>query len=102
MFEKIFTGFKLAYNHKSLLFDRISSPLQSARITNFMLDLKNIASKEDDTASIICNILECASEFKQKNPDDFKEAFNILSKLLDNYSQNKAEIREQLIEILKD
>ncbi|WP_338420830.1 hypothetical protein [Helicobacter pylori] len=40
MFSKICASFKLANALKGLLFKRISSPMQSARITNMVLDIK--------------------------------------------------------------
>ncbi|HJF83414.1 hypothetical protein [Helicobacter pullorum] len=57
MKDKIIAGLSLACDFKGVLFRRITSPIRSAKIINFGLDLKNIFEQDKDMADIACQAL---------------------------------------------
>ncbi len=101
MISKICPTLKLANLFKGFLFKRISSPVQSARIANMILDIKNALEGENDLSNNIGKTLDLIVGFKKKNPQDFDELFQILKDLIQEYEQNPDEIKQNLKEILK-
>ncbi|GAA8538747.1 hypothetical protein KYTH10_09290 [Helicobacter pylori] len=101
MFSKICSSFKLANALKGFLFKRISSPMQSARIINLALGIKNVFEKENDPSNKIGKTLDLVVKFKKEHPQDFDELFEILKDLIQEYEQNPDEIKKNLKEILK-
>ncbi|WP_240042165.1 hypothetical protein [Helicobacter pylori] len=80
---------------------RISSPGQSARITNMILDIKNAFNDDKDPLNNACEALDLVVKFKKEHPQDFNELFEILKDLIQEYEQNPDEIKQNLKEILK-
>ncbi|WRD19223.1 hypothetical protein E5K57_03275 [Helicobacter pylori] len=101
MISKICPTFKLANLFKGFLFKRISSPVQSARIANMVLDIKNALEGENDPSSKVGKTLDLMVGFKKEYPQDFNELFEILKELIQEYEQNPDEIKKNLKEILK-
>ncbi|GAA6859602.1 hypothetical protein AB9R78_05710 [Helicobacter pylori] len=101
MFSKICSSLKLANTLKGFLFKRISSPVQSARIANMVLDIKNALEGENDPLDGACKALDLIVGFKKENPQDFNELFEILKELIQEYEQNPDEIKQNLKKILK-
>ncbi|WQS29348.1 hypothetical protein KVE05_03455 [Helicobacter pylori] len=101
MISKICPSFKLAYLFKGSLFKRISSPMQSTRIANMILNIKNTLESEDDLSNNIGKTLDLIVGFKKENPQDFDELFEILKELIQEYEKNPEEIKQNLTEILK-
>lgn len=101
MFSKICSSLKLANALKGFLFKRISSPMQSARIANMVLDIKNALESENDPSSKAGKTLDLIVGFKKKYPQDFDELFEILKELIQEYEQNPDEIKKNLKEVLK-
>ncbi|WRA37017.1 hypothetical protein KVM13_03545 [Helicobacter pylori] len=100
MFSKICSSFKLANALKGFLFKRISSPMQSARITTMVLGIKD-AFNDEDPLNNACEALDLIVKFKKEHPQDFDELFEILKDLIQEYEQNPDEIKQNLKEILK-
>ncbi|WP_232607308.1 hypothetical protein [Helicobacter pylori] len=92
---------KLLNAFKSSLFKRISSPGQSARIANMILDIKNALESENDPSNKAGKTLDLVVKFKKEHPQDFNELFEILKELIQEYEQNPDEIKQNLKEILK-
>ncbi len=101
MFSKICPTLKLANLFKGFLFKRISSPVQTTRIANMILDIINALEGENDLSNNIGKTLDLIVGFKKKNPQDFDELFQILKDLIQEYEQNPDEIKQNLKEILK-
>ncbi len=101
MFSKICPTLKLLNAFKSSLFKRISSPVQSTRIANMVLDIKNALESENDPSSKAGKTLDLIVGFKKEHPQDFDELFEILKELIQEYEQNPDEIKQNLKEILK-
>ncbi|WQT15563.1 hypothetical protein E5A79_03810 [Helicobacter pylori] len=101
MFSKICSSFKLANLFKGFLFKRIASPVQSTRITNLALDIKNVFEKENDPSNKIGKTLDLVVKFKKEHPQDFDELFEILKELIQEYEKNPDEVKQNLTEILK-
>ncbi|GAA8064750.1 hypothetical protein Neuguinea42_08580 [Helicobacter pylori] len=101
MFSKICPSLKLANALKGFLFKRISSPMQTARITNMVLDIKNAFNDDKDPLDNACKTLDLIVGFKKEHPQDFNELFEILKDLIQEYEQNPDEIKQNLKEILK-
>ncbi|WQT01327.1 hypothetical protein E5D97_04875 [Helicobacter pylori] len=101
MISKICSSFKLANLFKGFLFKRITSPVQSTRITNLALDIKNVFEKENDLSNNIGKTLDLIVGFKKENPQDFDELFEILKELIQEYEKNPDEVKQNLTEILK-
>ncbi|MCQ2690968.1 hypothetical protein JT069_03025 [Helicobacter pylori] len=101
MFSKIRSSISLANLFKGFLFKRISSPVQTARIANMVLDIKNALEGENDPSNKIGKTLDLIVGFKKENPQDFDELFEILKDLIQEYEQNPDEIKQNLKEILK-
>ncbi len=101
MFSKICSSLKLLNALKGFLLKRISSPVQSARIANMILDIKNALEGENDLSNKIGKTLDLIVGFKKENPQDFDELFEILKELIQEYEQNPDEIKQNLKEILK-
>ncbi|GAA8055172.1 hypothetical protein Neuguinea12_06830 [Helicobacter pylori] len=101
MFSKICPSLKLANALKGFLFKRISSPMQTARITNMVLDIKNAFNDDKDLLDNACKTLDLIVGFKKEHPQDFNELFEILKDLIQEYEQNPDEIKQNLKEILK-
>ncbi len=101
MFSKICSSFKLANALKCFLFKRISSPMQSARITTMVLGIKNALEGENDPSNKAGKTLDLIVGFKKEHPQDFNELFEILKDLIQEYEQNPDEIKQNLKEILK-
>ncbi|PUD27374.1 hypothetical protein C2S08_01785 [Helicobacter pylori] len=101
MFSKICSSLKLLNVLKGFLLKRISSPVQSARIANMVLDIKNALEGENDPSNKIGKTLDLIVGFKKENPQDFDELFEILKDLIQEYEQNPDEIKQNLKEILK-
>ncbi len=101
MFSKICPSFKLANLFKGFLFKRISSPMQSTRIANMILNIKNALEGEDDPSNKIGKTLDLIVGFKKENPQDFDELFEILKELIQEYEKNPEEVKQNLTEILK-
>ncbi|MCQ2630828.1 hypothetical protein JT048_02655 [Helicobacter pylori] len=101
MFSKICSSLKLLNALKGFLFKRISSPVQSARIANMVLDIKNALEGENDLSNKAGKTLDLIVGFKKENPQDFDELFEILKDLIQEYEQNPDEIKQNLKEILK-
>ncbi|WRA19551.1 hypothetical protein KVL50_03550 [Helicobacter pylori] len=101
MFSKICSSFKLANLFKGFLFKRISSPVQSTRIANMILNIKNALKGENDLSNNIGKTLDLIVGFKKENPQDFDELFEILKELIQEYEKNPDEIKQNLTEILK-
>ncbi len=101
MISKICPTLKLANLFKGFLFKRISSPVQSARIANMILDIKNALEGENDLSNNIGKTLDLIVGFKKENPQDFDELFQILKDLIQEYEQNPEEVKQNLTEILK-
>ncbi|WQX64475.1 hypothetical protein KVK56_03905 [Helicobacter pylori] len=101
MFSKICSSFKLANALKGFLFKRISSPMQSTRITKMVLDIKNALEGENDPSNKVGKTLDLVVKFKKEHPQDFNELFEILKDLIQEYEQNPDEIKQNLKEILK-
>ncbi|GAA9304972.1 hypothetical protein JT155_01840 [Helicobacter pylori] len=101
MFSKICSSLKLANALKGFLCKRISSPVQSARIANMVLDMKNALEGENDPLDGACKTLDLIVGFKKENPQDFNELFEILKELIQEYEQNPDEIKKNLKEVLK-
>ncbi|GAA8835960.1 hypothetical protein BTM160_08520 [Helicobacter pylori] len=101
MFSKICSSLKLLNTLKGFLFKRISSPVQSARIANMVLDIKNVFEKENDPSNKIGKTLDLIVGFKKENPQDFDELFQILKDLIQEYEKNPDEIKQNLTEIIK-
>ncbi|WP_310793469.1 hypothetical protein [Helicobacter pylori] len=80
---------------------RISSPGQSARIANMVLDIKNALEGENDPSNKVGKTLDLMVGFKKEHPQDFDELFEILKDLIQEYEQNPDEIKQNLKEILK-
>ncbi|WP_237393395.1 hypothetical protein [Helicobacter pylori] len=83
------------------MFKRIANPVQSTRITNLVLDIKNVFEKENDLSNNIGKALDLIVGFKKENPQDFDELFEILKELIQEYEKNPDEIKQNLTEILK-
>ncbi|GAA7577244.1 hypothetical protein MMM148_08240 [Helicobacter pylori] len=101
MFSKICSSLKLLNVLKGFLCKRISSPVQSARITKMVLDMKNAFEGENDPLDGACKTLDLIVGFKKENPQDFNELFEILKELIQEYEQNPDEIKKNLKEVLK-
>ncbi len=101
MFSKICSSLKLLNALKGFLFKRISSPVQSARIANMVLDIKNTLEGENDPSNKVGKTLDLIVGFKKEYPQDFNELFEILKELIQEYEQNPDEIKQNLKEILK-
>ncbi|GHR57004.1 hypothetical protein VN1264_10980 [Helicobacter pylori] len=101
MFSKICSSLKLANTLKGFLCKRISSPVQSARIANMVLDIKNALEGENDPSSKAGKTLDLIVGFKKENPQDFDELFQILRDLIQEYEKNPDEIKQNLTEIIK-
>ncbi|OPG53777.1 hypothetical protein BGL71_00970 [Helicobacter pylori] len=101
MLSKICASFKLANAFKGFICKRISSPGQSARITNMILDIKNAFNDDKDPLNNACEALDLVVKFKKEHPQDFNELFEILKDLIQEYEQNPDEIKQNLKEILK-
>ncbi len=101
MFSKICSSLKLLNAFKGSLFKRISSPVQSARIANMVLDIKNALEGENDPSNKASKTLDLIVGFKKEHPQDFDELFEILKELIQEYEQNPDEIKQNLKEILK-
>ncbi len=101
MFSKICSSLKLLNTLKGFLFKRISSPVQSARIANMILDIKNALEGENDPLNKAGKTLDLIVGFKKEYPQDFDELFEILKELIQEYEQNPDEIKQNLKEILK-
>ncbi len=101
MFSKICSSIKLANLFKGFLCKRIANPMQTARITNMILNIKNVFEKENDPSNKIGKTLDLIVGFKKENPQDFDELFEILKDLIQEYEQNPDEIKQNLKEILK-
>ncbi|WP_187902088.1 hypothetical protein [Helicobacter pylori] len=101
MFSKICSSFKLANALKCFLFKRISSPMQSARITKMVLGIKDALEGENDPSNKAGKTLDLIVGFKKEHPQDFDELFEILKDLIQEYEQNPDEIKQNLKEILK-
>ncbi|RVZ78007.1 hypothetical protein EC590_04180 [Helicobacter pylori] len=101
MFSKICASFKLANVFKGFICKRISSPGQSTRIANMILDIKNALEGENDPSNKAGKTLDLVVKFKKEHPQDFNELFEILKELIQEYEQNPDEIKQNLKEILK-
>ncbi|PUD34221.1 hypothetical protein C2R87_03960 [Helicobacter pylori] len=101
MFSKICPILKLLNAFRGSLFKRISSPVQSARIANMILDIKNALKGENDPSNKAGKTLDLIVGFKKEHPQDFDELFEILKELIQEYEQNPDEIKQNLKEILK-
>lgn len=101
MFSKICSSFKLANAFKGFICKRISSPGQSTRIANMILDIKNALEGENDPSNKAGKTLDLVVKFKKEHPQDFDELFEILKDLIQEYEQNPDEIKQNLKEILK-
>ncbi|QQW95001.1 hypothetical protein HG557_02965 [Helicobacter pylori] len=101
MFSKICSSFKLANLFKGSLFKRIANPMQSTRITNMILNIKNALEGENDPSNKIGKTLNLIVGFKKENPQDFDELFEILKDLIQEYEKNPDEVKQNLTEILK-
>lgn len=101
MFSKICSSFKLANALKGFLFKRISSPMQSARITKMVLGIKDAFNDDKDPLNKAGKTLDLIVGFKKEYPQDFDELFEILKDLIQEYEQNPDEIKQNLKEILK-
>ncbi|MFP6261865.1 hypothetical protein ACLGDC_05530 [Helicobacter pylori] len=101
MFSKICASFKLANTLKGFLFKRISSPMQSTRITTMVLGIKDAFNDDKDPLNNACEALDLVVKFKKEYPQDFDELFEILKDLIQEYEQNPDEIKQNLKEILK-
>ncbi|WP_228840887.1 hypothetical protein [Helicobacter pylori] len=86
---------------KGSLFKRISSPMQSTRIANMILNIKNALEGENDPSNKIGKTLDLIVGFKKENPQDFDELFEILKELIQEYEKNPDEVKQNLTEILK-
>ncbi|PDW98169.1 hypothetical protein BB397_04560 [Helicobacter pylori] len=101
MFSKICSSFKLANAFKGFICKRISSPVQSARITKMVLGIKDAFNDDKDLLNNACEALDLVVKFKKEHPQDFNELFEILKELIQEYEQNPDEIKQNLKEILK-
>ncbi|WRD13387.1 hypothetical protein E5K69_03120 [Helicobacter pylori] len=101
MFSKICASFKLANAFKGFICKRISSPMQSARITKMVLGIKDAFNDDKDPLNNACEALDLVVKFKKEHPQDFNELFEILKDLIQEYEQNPDEIKKNLKEILK-
>ncbi len=101
MFSKICSSFKLANAFKGFICKRISSPVQSARITKMVLGIKDAFNDDKDPLNNACEALDLVVKFKKEHPQDFNELFEILKDLIQEYEQNPDEIKQNLKEILK-
>ncbi|WP_237393360.1 hypothetical protein [Helicobacter pylori] len=86
---------------KGSLFKRIANPMQSTRITNMILNIKNALEGENDPSNKIGKTLNLIVGFKKENPQDFDELFEILKDLIQEYEKNPDEVKQNLTEILK-
>ncbi|MDO7826725.1 hypothetical protein KVC16_03400 [Helicobacter pylori] len=101
MFSKICPTLKLLNAFRGSLFKRISGPVQSARIANMVLDIKDAFNDDKDPLNNACEALDLVVKFKKEHPQDFDELFEILKDLIQEYEQNPDEIKQNLKEILK-
>ncbi|EJB84636.1 hypothetical protein [Helicobacter pylori] len=101
MFSKICPTLKLLNAFRGSLFKRISSPVQTTRIANMILHIKNALEGENDPSSKAGKTLDLIVGFKKEYPQDFDELFEILKELIQEYEQNPDEIKNNLKEILK-
>ncbi|WQW15669.1 hypothetical protein KVM05_03250 [Helicobacter pylori] len=101
MFSKICPTLKLLNAFKSSLFKRISSPVQTTRITKMVLGIKNALEGENDPSNKAGKTLDLIVGFKKEHPQDFNELFEILKELIQEYEQNPDEVKQNLTEILK-
>ncbi len=101
MFSKIRSSISLANLFKGFLFKRISSPVQTARIANMVLDIKNALEGENDPSNKAGKTLDLIVGFKKEYPQDFDELFEILKELIQEYEKNPEEVKQNLTEILK-
>ncbi|GAA8360314.1 hypothetical protein HpBT206_07600 [Helicobacter pylori] len=101
MFSRICSSLKLLNALKGFLLKRISSPVQSARIANMVLDIKNVFEKENNPSNKIGKTLDLIVGFKKENPQDFDELFQILKDLIQEYEKNPDEVKQNLTEIIK-
>lgn len=102
MLDKISSSLSLASLFKGVLFKRLSSPMQTASIVNFCLELKKTYENEKDQAQMIFKILELVNDFKKNKPQDYAELFVILDEVLENFDENKAEFKKALENLLKN
>ncbi len=75
--------------------------MQSTRIANMILNIKNTLEGENDLSNKIGKTLDLIVGFKKENPQDFDELFEILKDLIQEYEKNPDEIKQNLKEILK-
>lgn len=75
--------------------------MQSTRITNMVLDIKNVFEKENDLSNNIGKTLDLIVSFKKENPQDFDELFQMLKDLIQEYEKNPDEVKQNLTEIIK-
>ncbi|WP_208358419.1 hypothetical protein [Helicobacter pylori] len=101
MFSKICPTLKLLNAFKGSLFKRISSPVQTTRITKMVLGIKDAFNDDKDPLNNACEALDLVVKFKKEHPQDFDELFEILKDLIQEYEQNPDEIKQNLKEILK-
>ncbi|WP_237389188.1 hypothetical protein [Helicobacter pylori] len=83
------------------MFKRIANPMQSTRIANMILNIKNALEGENDLSNKIGKTLDLIVGFKKENPQDFDELFEILKDLIQEYEKNPDEVKQNLTEILK-
>ncbi|WP_237389507.1 hypothetical protein [Helicobacter pylori] len=86
---------------KGSLFKRIANPMQSTRIANMILNIKNALEGENDPSNKIGKTLDLIVGFKKENPQDFDELLEILKDLIQEYEKNPDEVKQNLTEILK-
>ncbi len=101
MFSKICPTLKLLNAFRGSLFKRISSPVQTTRITTMVLGIKDAFNDDKDPLNNACEALDLVVKFKKEHPQDFDELFEILKDLIQEYEQNPDEIKQNLKEILK-
>ncbi|WP_217583941.1 hypothetical protein [Helicobacter pylori] len=101
MFSKICPTLKLLNAFRGSLFKRISSPVQTTRIANMILDIKNALEGENDPSNKAGKTLDLIVGFKKEYPQDFDELFEILKELIQEYEKNPDEVKQNLTEILK-
>ncbi len=68
MCSKICSSLKLADALKGFLSKRISSPMQSTRITDMILDIKNAFNDDKDLLNNACKTLDLIVNFKRSHP----------------------------------
>lgn len=99
--DKIQKIISLLFSYRSNVFSVISKPKQTYTYAKFIMQIKDVYSKEEDKTEASFMVLDEILKFKNEKPQDFDELLSLLKGFLETYEKEPETTKSNVKSILE-